>query len=153
MGKYSKGKALAAAQANLAGQQGITPEQMNAEMGRLRGMRPRQINALNAAHQATQPPMSFGNDIALPPGGMQQIQPWPGAGGAQPMPRPMRPPGSPHTMPVGQAPTPLNAQQLQQMSQALGGLSPVPKQPMSMNQQPVAGFLSNLSSGLNSYKW
>jgi hypothetical protein len=62
-------------------------------------------------------------------------------------------------MPVGQAPTPLSAQQLQQMSQALGGLQPVPKQPMSMNQQmqmnqqPAAGFLSNLSSGLNSYKW
>lgn len=159
MGKHSKGAALKIAQGNLM-QQGIGQDAINAEMGRLKGMRPREIQALNQQHFNGQPkdtyptgPYSMGGDIALPPGGMQNIQPWPGAGGAQPMPRPMRPPGSPHTMPVGQAPTPLNAQQLQQMSQALGGLQPVPKQPMSMNQQPVAGFLSNLSSGLNSYKW
>lgn len=158
MGKHSKGAALRIAQSNLM-QQGISQDAINAEMGRLKGMRPREIQALNQQHFNSQPkdtyptgPYNMGGDIALPPGG-QYIQPWPGSGGVKPMPRPMRPPGSPHTMPVGQPPQPMNEAGLQQLSQALGGMQPMPKQPMQMNQQPAAGFLSNLSSNLNSYKW
>lgn len=153
MGKYSKGKALKVAQGNLQTQQGITPEQINAEMGRLKGMRPEQIQALNAQHLAGMPPAvnqpapmppggyNMGNDALMPPGDMQHIQPYPGR---YPRPRPMPGPGGQMGIPsMPYQPQPINSAGLDQLTQALGGTQAMMPN-YSKPQQVPSGFFSNI---------